>query len=124
MKKEKTEKKEKPEKLENKQNMLEQLQLTEQGLQNLLLQKQVFQLEFNETNNALEEIKKVKGQVYKIVGSIMFSSAKEDVEKELERKKQILELRIKAIEKQEEGLKNQLTEVRDEVLKSLGKRQK
>ncbi len=99
------------------------LQLTEQGLQNLLLQKQVFQFELIETNNALEELKKVKteGDVFKIVGSLMFKSNKTTLSKELEKKSDILNLRLKAIDKQEEELKSRLIKSRESFLKSLKK---
>ncbi|MCL6500792.1 MAG: prefoldin subunit beta [Candidatus Pacearchaeota archaeon] len=97
-----------------------ELQLAEQGLQNLLLQKQMFQIELIETNNALEELKKSKeGEVFKIVGSLMFKSDKAELAKELEKKKELLDLRIRAIEKQEESLKNKLIKAREEVLKGL-----
>ena len=101
------------------ENLL-QLQLAEQNLQNLLLQKQVFQIESIEVNNALEELKKSKdGDVFKIVGSLMFKSNKNNLTKELEKKRDIINLRIKAIEKQEEDFKNKLLKTREEVLKSM-----
>ena len=110
----------KKEEKENSQKMLEQLQIVEQNLQNLLLQKQMFQLELIETDNALGELKKTKSEdIFKIVGSLMVKSNKVDLTKSLERKKELLNLRIKAIEKQEENLKNKLLETREEVLKEL-----
>lgn len=97
-----------------------QLQLSEQALQNLLLQKQLFQFEFIETNSALEELKKTKQEdVYKIVGSLMIKSNKTELEKELEGKKEILNLRLKAIEKQESELKNKLLKQRDILLRQI-----
>ena len=100
------------------QQSMEHLQLTEQALQNLVMQKQVFQLDGLETSNALEEIKKKKDdEVYKIIGSVMFKANKEDLVKELEKKSEMLNLRMKAIEKQEEQLKNQLLKVREQILK-------
>ncbi len=108
---------EKQEKERSEEN-LAQLQLAEQNLQNLLLQKQVFQFELIETNNALEELKKSKDEdIFKIVGSLMFKTNKANLTKELEKKKDILNLRIKAIEKQEEDIKNKLIKAREEILK-------
>ena len=101
---------------------VEQLQIAEQGLQNLLLQKQVFQLELVETNSALEELKKSKDRdVFKIVGSLMFKSNKADLIKDLEKKRDILNLRVKAIEKQEEDIRAKLVKAREDVLKSIKK---
>lgn len=105
---------------QREQETIAQLQLSEQALQNILLQKQLFQFEFIETNSALEELKKTKAEdVYKIVGSLMIKSHKTELEKELERKKDILNLRLKAIEKQESELKNKLLKQRDILLKQI-----
>lgn len=104
----------------NSRMSVEELQLIEQSLQNLMMQKQMFQMELVETTNALEELKKLKAkeEVFKIVGTIMIKSEKEDIEKELSRKKDLINMRITAIEKQEDGLKNKLIEKREEVLKT------
>ena len=98
---------------------IQDLQIIEQNMQSLLMQKQAFLLESSETENALEQLKKAEDEVYKIVGQIMIKSKKSDVEKELKQKKEILDLRIKSIEKQENLVKEQLTKRRDEVIKKL-----
>ena len=57
---------------------LRELQLMEQSLQNISLQKQAFQHELNETDKAISELSKAKGDVYNIVGQIMLKTNKED----------------------------------------------
>ena len=105
---------------EKQEASLAQLQLAEQNIQNLLLQKQMFQFELIELNNALEELKKSKeGDVFKIVGSLMFKSNNADLKKDLEKKRDIMNLRIKAIEKQEEDFKNRLLQTREELLRGM-----
>ncbi|MEM4703076.1 MAG: prefoldin subunit [Candidatus Pacearchaeota archaeon] len=100
------------------ENLLEQLQVTEHNLQNLALQKQVFQLELLEVTNAIEELEKMKGEeVYKIIGSAMFRAEKNELKKELKKKIEVMELRIKAIEKQEEELRKKLLKARALFLK-------
>lgn len=97
-----------------------QLQLAEQGLQNMLMQKQMFQLELVETENALEELKKTKeGEVFRIVGSLMLKANKQEVEQELKKKSELLELRLRAIEKQEDEFKNRLLRSREDIVKKL-----
>ncbi|MFH0831850.1 MAG: prefoldin subunit [archaeon] len=98
---------------------IQELQILEQNLQNFLLQRQAFMLEKGETENALEESKKSSEDIYKIIGQIMLKSKKAAVEKELQHKKEIIELRVKSIEKQEELIKSQLEKKRDEVMKKL-----
>ena len=113
--------KEKAEKgMESEEANMARLQLTEQGLQNMLMQKQMFQLDLVETENALDELKKTKeGEVFKIVGSLMLKANKQEVEQELNKKRELLELRLKAIEKQEDELKNRLLKSREEIVKRL-----
>ena len=55
-------------------------------------------------------------KAYKILGKIMVSTKKEDLTKDLNDKKEILELRIKNIIKQEESVKKNIQEVQKEVL--------
>lgn len=105
---------------EAEKNLIE-LQLTEQGLQNLLMQKQAFQLELIEIENALSEIKKIKQEedIFKIVGTLMFKSSKKELAPELEKKCDLLNLRMKAIEKQEQDLKEKLIKTREELIKKI-----
>ena len=98
---------------------IQEMQIAEQSIQNLLVQKQVFQLELAETNNALEELKKSDGDAFKIVGNIMIKSNKADLEKELTRKKDLINLRIKSLEKQEKNIGELLNKTRSEVMKKL-----
>ena len=79
--------------MEKTKNSIEDLQLMEQASQNITLQKQLFQIELAETDNALENLKDAKGDVFKIVGNLMFKSDKNTLQKDLERKKQLLELK-------------------------------
>ncbi len=101
------------------QEKIQQLQIFEQNLQNLLLQKQAFQFELNDTENALGEVGKTKEEVYKLIGQVLIKSSKVEVEKELKQKKDILSLRIKAIEKQESQLKEEVEKIREEVMKKV-----
>jgi prefoldin beta subunit len=98
---------------------IEQLHLFEQNLQGLSVQRQNFQAQLMEIENSLEELTKSKDKVYKIVGSIMVLSEKGDVETYLNSKKEIFDLRIKNLEKQESKFKEKVNEVQQEVLKEL-----
>jgi prefoldin beta subunit len=100
------------------QNKLQEMQLLEQNLQNLLLQKQAFQMELSEADSAIVEIEKSGEDVYKIVGQLMIAAKKDEVTEELKKKKEMLDLRIKNLEKQEEILSKKSEEIRDEIMKS------
>ncbi len=102
----------------NSEEKIAQLQLLEQNMQAFLMQKQQFQMQLSEVNSALENIKGAN-TTYKIVANIMIDSKKEDIEKELTEKKEMLEIRIKNIEKQEESVREKSQKIQKEVLGSM-----
>jgi len=101
------------------QQKIRQLQIFEQNFQTILMQKQAFQMELTETENALSEIAKSKGDIYKMIGQIMIKTDKNKVESELKRKQELLSLRLKTLEKQESELTEQLEGLRTEIMKKM-----
>jgi prefoldin beta subunit len=100
------------------QDKLREMQIIDQNLHNIMLQKQAFQMEAQETKTALKEIKESKNDIYKIIGNLMLKTEKEKIQKELEDKDKLLELRITSFEKQEFSFAKQLEKIREELLKS------
>ena len=100
---------------------IQEIQFLEQNLQNLLLQKQAFQMELSETQSALKEIESSGDEVFKIIGQLMIKTDKAKMQKELENKDKLLSLRIKTIEKQETSLAEQLEKLREEIMKEMKK---
>lgn len=103
-------------------NKIQEMQILEQNMQNLLLQKQAFQMEFSEAEAALEEIKKSGEKVYKVIGQLMIQTKKDKIKKELEDKKKIIETRLKSIEKQEGVFSEKIEGLREEFMKSQKKK--
>ena len=95
-----------------------QLQLYEQSLQNILIQKQQFQSQLMEIESALSELETTK-EAYKIVGNIMVASKKEDLKDDLESKKEISNLRIKTLEKQENQIREKAKKLQEEISKKI-----
>jgi len=106
------------------QKTLQELQMGEQNFQNFLMQKQAFQLELNEAESALEEVKKAEDEVYKIAGGVMIKAKKEDLVKELSEKQKILKMRVKSIENQEKILKEKLDSTKKELEKKFTEKKK
>jgi len=107
--------------MKNSENKIQEMQLIEHNLHNLLLQKQAFQMEFSETESALEEIKNSSDEVYKIIGQLMIKSEKSKLNDELENKKKIIDLRLKSLEKQEKIFAEKLEKLRRELIKEKDK---
>tara|TARA_Y100000310_G_C20594554_1_gene769825 strand:- start:466 stop:783 length:318 start_codon:yes stop_codon:yes gene_type:complete len=97
---------------------IEELQILEQNIQGLLQNKQKFSQELIEIENALTELKTSK-TTFKIVNSIMFEAQPEDLKKELTEKKEIIDVRIKTIEKEEDKIRKTAEELQKEVMKEL-----
>jgi len=97
---------------------INQLQMMEQSAQSLSMQKQQFQLQQVEIESALKELESVK-EAYKMVGNIMVLSPKEKLKEDLTSKKDIIELRIKSLEKQENQLRERASKLQEEVMKEI-----
>jgi len=104
---------------EETQKKIQGLQLIEQTFQNLLLQKQTFQVEVNETKTALDELGKAKGDVFRVLGQVMVKADIGELEKEIKEKHDTLELRMKAIEKQELSLREEIERMRNDVMSKI-----
>ncbi|RME55106.1 prefoldin subunit beta [Candidatus Woesearchaeota archaeon] len=98
---------------------INELQLLEQNLQNFAMQRQNFQAQVLEIDNALKELDKAEAPYFKIVGNIMVASDKESLKKDLESKKDILELRMKSVKKQEDALNEKMKSLQEKVMKEL-----
>jgi len=103
------------------QEKIQELQLLEQNFQNILMQKQAFQMELNETETSLSEVSKTKEEIYRITGQIMLRAEKNEIEKELKEKRDIISLRLKSIDKQENSLKDKLEKLKEEVTQEIQK---
>jgi len=102
------------------QEKIQRLQMIEQNLTNISVQKQQFQNQLFEIENALKELKDTK-QAFKIVGNIMIESSKDTLANDLNDKKEISELRVQTLEKQEKELQEQAKSVQEEVLSEMKK---
>lgn len=101
------------------QEKIQELQFLEQNVQNLLIQKQSFDIELTETKAALKEIENAKDEVFRIIGQLMIKSDKKKIQEDLKNKEKFLDLRIKTIEKQESSITEKLDKLREEVMKSI-----
>ena len=102
---------------------IQQLQSMQQNLQNITLQKQQVEAQLIELNSALQEISTTQ-QAYKIVGKIMVASSKEQLQKDLQDQKEVADVRLKSLLKQEESFKHSMEELQQEVVKELQEEKK
>jgi len=103
------------------QERLLRLQQLQQTLQNVLTQKQQVELELLEVDQALSELEKTAedGVIYKSVGSLLIKTEKQKVENELKEKKELSNMRVSVLGKQEERLRAQIKELNEKLQKDL-----
>ena len=107
--------------MENQEKKIQNMQFLEQNLQNILMQKQAFQLELSETTSALKEIEKSKDCVYKIIGQLMIKKDAKEIKEELINKEKLLRIRLKNLEKQEKIFADKSDKLKEEIMGSLNK---
>ena len=100
------------------QEKISQLQMMEQALQNSALQRQQFSAQLLEIDSAINELNSTK-KAYKIIGNIMVSAQKDDLSKELEKKRETFELRIKTLENQEKRFSEKAKSMQEELMQDI-----
>jgi len=101
---------------EETKELLAQFQAYQQQLQSILIQKESIKIQILETEKALEELNETKEKnAYKISGQIMVLKPVEELKKEINEKKEDLEVKVKALEKSEEKIKDKLRELQNKL---------
>jgi len=103
------------------QQRLLRLQQLQQTLQGVLAQKQQLELELNEVEQALSELEKLTDAavIYKSIGSLLVKSKKTKVTTELSERKELLNMRINVLGKQEERLRTQVKDLQEKLQRDL-----
>ena len=104
------------------QERLQRLQNLQNTYQQLLVQKQSYEMEKMESETALETLKNVAADstVYKSVGAVLVEKPRDDVVKELDDRVELLEMRLKVLVKQEDKTKEKMTSIQATLQKELG----
>ena len=103
------------------QQRLLRLQQLQQTLQAVLTQKQQLELEFTEVEQALSELEKLtdSATIYKSIGSLLVKAKKGNVTTELNERKDLLNMRINVLGKQEERLRTQVKDLQTKLQRDL-----
>ncbi len=101
---------------------IQEIQILEQNFEQLMQQKQLFNMEINETDLALKEVEKADGDLFKIVGGqVVIKSTKEKLSADLSHKKEILQLRMKNIENQEKEFSDKMEALRIKIMAKISR---
>jgi prefoldin beta subunit len=99
------------------QNQLGMLQQIQQQLQTILSQKAQYEIAVREAKRAKEEISDAADDsvMYMSVGTVMMQKKKEVVNTKLTEKIEMLELRIKSLEKQEKMMQGKFEQLQAQI---------
>ena len=102
------------------QQKMQELQMMEQGFQQLMMQKNAFSMEGNETDLIIKEVEKTSGEVSRIIGNqVVIKTTKEEILEDMKNKQKLIETRMKDIEAQEKEFTEKIDSVREEVMKKI-----
>jgi len=92
-------------------------------LQSVLLRKQQYEAELREVDKAISEIEKLPqdAKIFKSVGNFLVQQSRDAALQELKDRKELLELHVKTLAKQESMLREQLEKLKEELNKELAK---
>lgn len=105
---------------EETQRKIQELQMMEQSFQQLLMQKNAFSRESNETDFIIAEVEKTNGELSRIIGNqVVIKSTKKEILEDMKKKKELIDLRMKSIDEQEKQFSEKIELVRDEIMKKI-----
>jgi len=104
------------------QNQLAQLQQLQQQAQAVMAQKGQIEGLNRETDAAIKELEKTPDDtvIYKSVGEILIKAEKAKLVEELKERKDMMDLRLKTMAKQEERIQSRFTQLQEQIRNSLG----
>jgi len=105
---------------EETQRKIQEFQMLEQTFQQLLMQKNAFSMEANETDLIIKEVEKTKDEISRIIGNqVIIKTTKEEILKDMKRKKELIDTRMKTIIEQEKKFSERIEKMRDEIMKKI-----
>ncbi|GCC10952.1 prefoldin subunit beta [archaeon] len=106
------------------EHQLAQFQQIQQQAEAIASQKIQMEIQLKDVEKALDEIVGLKedNEVYRAIGNILIKTEKAQVEEKLVENKEILELRIKTLNKQKEKITAKLKELQQKIQSALKSR--
>jgi len=103
------------------QEKLSRLQQLQQTLESLFIQKEQAKLEARELESALQELSSIDENtpVYRITGRILIRKSKTDLINELNEQRELVKVRLSAIERQESKVRERVSELEKELKAAL-----
>ncbi|MGQ9596882.1 MAG: prefoldin subunit beta [Thermoproteota archaeon] len=104
------------------QEKLSRLQQLQQTLESLYIQKEQAKIEARELESTLQELSSTEEStpMYRITGRVLIKKNKADLISELNERKELIKVRINAIERQETKVRERVNELEKDLKAALG----
>lgn len=100
-------------KMENDANSLAELQELQAKIQAMMLEKQQLMMQQSDIERALQALKDVEGKTYEMIGTLLIERSKDEIEKGLLERKQLIDLRLESLDKNERTLRSRMKSIAD-----------
>ncbi|MGC8648796.1 MAG: prefoldin subunit [Candidatus Micrarchaeia archaeon] len=97
------------------EKLTQEYQILVEQLQSLAIQKEQFEMQKNEENEAMEELEKATGKIYFNIGGALVEMKKEDAIKKLKEKQESTEMRLTIASKQYNEYTKKEKELREKI---------
>ena len=104
---------------EELQKKLAEFQELQQQMQMMASQRQQLSMQVGEIGMAQEELAKSEKGIYRAIGPLLIETSKADASSDLKEKKDLFDMRIGMLVKQEEKLRPKMGELRAELEKAI-----
>ncbi|RLG20191.1 prefoldin subunit beta [Candidatus Micrarchaeota archaeon] len=104
------------------QKKIAEFQSIQAQLQFMRYQKQQYQMQMRDADFALQELEKASGELYLNAGLIMIKSSKDDARKDLTEKKELINVRMNTLAKQEDTIRQRAEALKSELESVLNKK--
>lgn len=101
------------------QKQLGEFQETQRQLQLMAAQRQQLTLQVEEIKMAEDELSKSEKGIYRAIGPLLIETSKSDALADLKNKKELFEMRVGVLSKQEEKVRPRIDELRASLEKAI-----
>jgi len=100
------------------QEKIQQLQIYEYQIQQILAQKQQLNSKKLESSSVINDLSKTS-EAYELIGNVLIKKSAEEIKKSLEEKNEMIEIRLRSLDKQENDVREKAEKLQKEVLGAL-----
>lgn len=99
-------------------DVMQKFQEHQQELQSIIYQREAMRMHLQEMEGSIKELSSAKSDVFKAVGAILIKTDAETLKKELADEKELIEVRLKSLEKQEKIVRDKLVAIQNKLIQS------